>query len=188
VERDLLVQPPERVAPLLLHKVLVCGGRSGRIVEVEAYGGADDPASHAHRGPTPRSAIMFEAPGHLYVYRSYGVHWCANVVAHPPGVAGAVLIRALEPLAGTEDMWLDRPAARRPIDLASGPGRLCAALGIGGAHDGTDLLRPESPVLLIDDGMPPPVDPAVGPRVGISAAREHPWRFWVADHPHRSRR
>jgi DNA-3-methyladenine glycosylase len=186
VDLALLSGHPSEVAPRLLNKVLVCGRAAGRIVEVEAYGGADDPASHAHRGPTPRSAIMFGPPGRLYVYRSYGVHWCANVVAHHDGEPGAVLIRAVEPIRGIEEMWARRPAARRATDLGSGPGRLCAALGIDGAHDGTDLLRRRSPVRLLDDGTPPPT-PAVGRRVGISAATELPWRFTVPDHPHRSR-
>lgn len=129
-----LARAPESVAPDLLGLLLVCGERSGRIVEVEAYGGRDDPASHAARGPTPRAAIMFGEPGRLYVYRSYGIHWCANVVAHDGTDAGAVLVRAVEPVAGIEAMWADRPAARRATDLASGPGRLCQALGIVGAH------------------------------------------------------
>lgn len=186
IDAALLVGHPSEVAPLLLNKVLACGGVAGRIVEVEAYGGLDDPASHAHRGPTPRSAIMFGPPGRLYVYRSYGVHWCANVVAHADGEPGAVLVRAIEPLQGIEEMWARRPAARRATDLGSGPGRLCAALGIDGAHDGTDLLGRRSPVRLLDDGTAPPT-PAIGRRVGISVGTDHPWRFSVPDHPHRSR-
>lgn len=186
VDPGLLVGHPSEVAPLLLNKLLTCGGRTGRIIEVEAYGGIDDPASHAHRGPTPRSATMFGPPGRLYVYRSYGVHWCANVVAHAEDAPGAVLIRAIEPLHGVEEMWARRPAARRATDLGSGPGRLCAALGIEGAHDGTDLLGRGAAVRLLDDGTPAPT-PAVGRRVGISAATDLPWRFTVPDHPHRSR-
>jgi DNA-3-methyladenine glycosylase len=174
------------VAPTLLGKVLVVGSRAGRIVEVEAYGGERDPASHAFRGPTPRAAIMFGPPGHLYVYRSYGIHWCANVVAHGDEGAGAVLIRAVEPIDGVDEMWADRPAARRVEDLASGPGKVCAALALEGRHTGVDLLDPASPVQLLDDGAPP-VAADAGTRVGISVATELPWRFTVPGSPHRSR-
>ncbi len=184
VGRALLAVAPEAVAPRLLNKVLVCGDRSGRIVEVEAYRGIDDPASHAHRGPTPRSAVMFGPPGALYVYRSYGMHWCANVVTHGPGEAGAVLIRAVAPVAGIDAMWADRPAARRLTDLASGPGKVCAALAVSGDHDGLDLCLPSSAVTLEDDGVPPPTRPRVGRRIGITRAVEQPWRFWVPDDPH----
>jgi len=175
------------VAPELLNLLLVRGDRVGRIVEVEAYGGERDPASHAFRGPTPRAAIMFGEVGRLYVYRSYGVHWCANVVAHGDEGAGAVLIRAVEPVAGLAAMWPARPAARREVDLASGPGKLCAALGISADDLGADLLGPASTVRLLDDGMAPPNEPTVGPRVGISVATEVPWRFSVPGSPHRSR-
>lgn len=181
-----LARAPESVAPDLLGLLLVCGERSGRIVEVEAYGGRDDPASHAARGPTPRAAIMFGEPGRLYVYRSYGIHWCANVVAHDGTDAGAVLVRAVEPVAGIEAMWADRPAARRATDLASGPGRLCQALGIVGAHGGADLLDPHGEVRLVADDAAAPSTIEVGPRVGISQARGRPWRFSIAGHPHRS--
>lgn len=185
--RSFFARPADLVAPDLLNAVLSSGGRTARIVEVEAYRGDDDAASHAHRGPTPRSAIMFGPPGHLYVYLSYGVHWCANVVAHGPGQAGAVLIRAVEPLAGVEDMWERRPTARRASDLGSGPGKVCQALGISLEHNGTDLTRATSTVQLRSDGTAPPTDPQVGPRIGISRAAELPWRFSVPGNPHRSR-
>lgn len=181
---------PWEVAPQLLNKVLVRGRRAGRIVEVEAYAGRDDPASHAFRGPTDRTAIMFGPVGRLYVYRSYGIHWCANVVAHPHeegAGAGAVLIRAVEPIAGVDAMWADRPAARRPEDLASGPGKVCQALGIDDRHGGVAVHRVRSPVRILDDGTPPPAEPEVGQRVGINRATERPWRFSVPGHPHRSR-
>jgi DNA-3-methyladenine glycosylase len=178
---------PLDLAPALLGKVLVGGDRAGRIVEVEAYRGADDPASHAFRGPTPRNRVMFGPAGHLYVYRSYGLHWCANVVAGEPGVAGAILIRALEPVAGHEAMARDRPAARRPVDVANGPGKVCQALGVHGGHDGIDLTRAASAVRLVDDGVRPPLHPTVGPRVGITVAVEEPWRFSVPGSPYRSR-
>ena len=175
------------VAPSLLNKVLVHGDRAGRIVEVEAYRGAEDPASHAYRGITPRTAVMFGSAGHLYVYFTYGMHWCANVVTGPEGEANAVLLRALTPLEGIDAMRVARPRARHETDLASGPAKLCQALGIDGTLDGIDLLDRSSAVRLLDDGTPPPPRPTVGPRVGISAAQDRPWRFSVAGSPHRSR-
>lgn len=178
---------PLEIAPRLLNKVLVVGGRSLRLVEVEAYRGTDDPASHAHRGPTPRTEVMFGPPGHLYVYLSYGIHWCTNIVCGPDGVAGAVLLRAGIPLTGIEAQRLARPAARRDVDLANGPGKLTQALGIDDRHGGIDLCHPDSPVVLVDDGTPPPDRPDVGPRVGISAAIDLPWRFSNPGDPHRSR-
>lgn len=187
----LLSSRASTVAPHLLGLTLTVGERSGKIVEVEAYEGTDDPASHAYRGPTPRTAVMFGPPGRLYVYLSYGVHWCANIVCHPDGVAGAVLLRAVEPLTGVSRMWANRPAARRERDLASGPGKLCAALGITADHNGIDLLDDTSPVRLtrpddhrvVDDGAL-----ALGPRIGISRAVDRPWRFGLAGNPHLSRR
>ena len=188
VERDDLGGDAVDVAPWLLHKVLVRGGRSGRIVEVEAYGGADDPASHAFGGPTARNAVMFGPAGHLYVYFTYGMHWCANVVCGPEGSAQAVLVRALTPLSGLEGMRTDRPPTFPDRDLCRGPARLCRALGITGADDGTDLLVPDGTVRLVDDGMPPPGRPASGPRIGISRAVDRPWRWWVTGDRHVSGR
>jgi DNA-3-methyladenine glycosylase len=175
------------VGPELLNKVLVHGPRAGRIVEVEAYRGADDPASHAFRGPTPRTAVMFGPPGHLYVYFSYGMHWCANAVTSRDGEAGAVLIRALAPLRGIDAMRAARPAARRLVDVANGPAKACQALGIDGAFDGADLVAADRGIAIVDDGVAPPDVPTVGPRVGISVAVEAPWRFSVPDDPHRSK-
>ncbi len=182
------------IAPRLLGLLLVSGDRVGRIVEVEAYEGADDPASHAYRGPTPRNGVMFGPHGHLYVYRSYGMHWCANVVCGPAGEASAVLLRAVEPVSGIEAMWAERPRARRESDLGSGPGKLCAALGIDARHDGADLLDRASPVRLAlpaaADGAAGLPDTAVvltGPRVGITRAVERPWRFALAGNAHVSR-
>jgi DNA-3-methyladenine glycosylase len=170
------------VAPELLGKVLVRrapeGNRAGRIVEVEAYRGADDPASHAFRGPTPRTTTMFGPAGHLYVYFSYGMHWCANVVCARPDEAAAVLIRALEPVQGIEAMTAARPGARRPVDVSNGPAKLCEALGITGTDDGADLLSGDHGIRIVDDGTPPPAVPGVGPRVGISVAVEQPWRWF----------
>ena len=177
------------VAPQLLNKVLVCGDRAGRIVEVEAYRGGEDPASHAYRGPTARNAAMFGPPGHLYVYFTYGMHWCANVVCMPEGTAQAVLLRALAPLAGLEQMRAARPRARRERDLCSGPARLCQALGIDRSYDGADLVRVGSlgPAVL-DDGTPPPEEAGVGVRIGIRVAQEQPWRWWIRGDPNLSRR
>jgi DNA-3-methyladenine glycosylase len=135
-----------------------------------------DPASHAHRGPTPRAEIMFGPPGRLYVYFSYGVHWCANVVVAPDGVGSAVLLRAGEVVVGEDLARARRPAARASRDLARGPARLTQALGIGPEDKGADLLDPSSPVRL--HRGPAPAAVSAGPRVGISVATELPWRFW----------
>lgn len=167
------------VAPELLNKLFVRGGRSGRIVEVEAYCGADDPASHAFKGMTRRNATMFGPPGHLYVYLSYGMHHCANVVCGGEGEASAVLVRKLVPVTGLEEMWPARPAARTEADLCGGPGRLCQALGIDLSFDGADLLDPGGVVAVLDDGTAPPAVPGVTARIGISRAKEQLWRFYV---------
>lgn len=184
--RSFYRRDPLVVAPELLGKVLVHGARAGRIVEVEAYRGTDDPASHAYRGPTPRTEVMFGPPGHLYVYFSYGMHWCANAVTSQPGDAGAVLLRALEPLRGIEAMQAARPAARRRVDLANGPAKLCQALGIDGSSDGTDLVAGAG-VRILDDGVAPPAVPVTGPRVGISVGLDRSWRFSVPGDAHRSK-
>jgi DNA-3-methyladenine glycosylase len=176
------------VAPDLLNKVLVGPNGSGRIVEVEAYDGALDPGSHAFRGRTPRTAVMFGPPGHLYVYFSYGVHWCANVVCRTDGVAAAVLLRALAPIDGLDAMRAVRTAARRDRDLCRGPGRLCQALGIDGAHNALDLSVVTSEVALVDDGVPPPSDPVITTRVGLRAGAELRWRWYVPGDVHVSRR
>ena len=175
------------VARRLLNALLVVGDRVGRIVEVEAYRGAQDPASHAHRGPTARNAAMFGEPGRLYVYRSYGIHWCANVVAGTEGVAEAVLVRAVAPVAGLDGMRAARGGRVVDRDLANGPGKLCAALGITGDDDGTDLLDPTSRVRLLRDGIDPPTRPVRTTRVGITRAVDRPWRYLVRDHPGVSR-
>jgi DNA-3-methyladenine glycosylase len=149
-------------------------------VEVEAYAGAADPASHAFRGRTARNATMFGPPGHLYVYFTYGMHFCANVVCGPEGEASAVLLRALTPEAGLEEMRAARgPAARRDRDLCSGPGKLCQALGLDRRFDGADLVSGDLGITVVDDGTPPPPAPGVSGRVGLSVAAEVPWRFYV---------
>ena len=159
----------------------------GRIVETEAYT-RDDPASHSFNGPTVRNAVMFGPPGRLYVYLSYGIHRCANVVTGGSGDGQAVLLRAIcadvrsrrDPGAG---------AVRRPERaLTDGPGKLCEALAIDLDDSGLDLTDPASPVRILDDGTPPPDDPIVGPRVGISKAVDIPWRFRVPARRPRYRR
>ncbi len=187
LSRDFFARDALEVAPDLVNKVLATRLGSGRIVEVEAYRGAEDPASHGHRGPTPRTEVMFGPPGHLYVYFSYGMHWCANVVTGPAGQCGAVLIRALEPLSGIDGMYGRRPRARRDRDLCSGPAKLCAALGIDGAHTGTDLCTGDGAMVIVDDGMPPPVRPIATTRIGITKAVDLPWRFVAPDSVHLSR-
>lgn len=186
--RAFFARDPVTVAPELLGKVLVGPNGSGRIVEVEAYDGGEDPGSHAFRGPTPRTKVMFGPPGHLYVYFSYGMHWCANIVCRDEGRAAAVLLRALEPLTGIERMRAARPTARRDRDLCRGPARLCAALGVDGALDGIDLLAPGAPVTVLDDGAGAPDATVVTTRVGLSRGEDLPWRWYVAGDPNVSRR
>jgi DNA-3-methyladenine glycosylase len=174
------------VAPALLGCWLVTDRPAGRVAvrltEVEAYSGEGmDPASHAHRGPTPRAEIMFGPPGRLYVYFSYGVHWCANVVVGPPGRGSAVLLRAGDVVVGEELAASRRPAARTARDLARGPARLTHALAIGPDDRGADLLSPAGAVRLHRGPAPSAV--SAGPRVGISQATELPWRFWETGAP-----
>jgi len=171
----------------MLGLVLVSGDRAGRIVEVEAYMGELDPGSHAYRGPTPRTATMFGPPGHLYVYFTYGMHWCANVVCDEDGRASAVLVRALAPLTGVEAMRADRPAARSDRDLCSGPAKLCQALGIDGSFDGVDVVSGSDGVMLLDDGWVPEAPPVVTTRIGLSAGVDAPWRWCVPGDPNVSR-
>ena len=169
------------VAPELLGKLLLCAdGRAARLVEVEAYMGADDPGSHAYRGPTPRTATMFGPPGGLYVYFTYGMHWCANVVCSPAGAASAVLLRAAEPLAGLELMKQARWRRQRhqyERDLCRGPARLAEAFGITGADDGSDLVSDGGRLRLADDGFPPGSPVQATTRVGLSRGADLPWRF-----------
>jgi DNA-3-methyladenine glycosylase len=164
------------VAPDLLGKILVVGPCCGRITEVEAYGGSDDAASHAARGRTPRNAVMFGPGGVLYVYFTYGMHHCANIVTGPVGDAQAVLLRGLEPMDGIEEMRLRRSKARTDRDLSNGPGKLCAALDLDLRHNGLDLTK--SDIGLYDDGFAP-TNSTVTPRIGISKAVDVPWR-WLA--------
>ena len=167
------------MAPDLLNKILVCRGLSGRIVEVEAYAGSEDPGSHAYRGKTKRNATMFGPAGHLYVYFTYGMHWCANAVCGPESEGMAVLIRALSPLEGIEAMQERRSRARLRRDLCSGPAKLCQALAIVGDDDGADLVDGCGELRIVDDGTPSPKRPGQGPRIGLSKGMEHPWRWFV---------
>ncbi len=176
-----LLGPPDAVAPTLLGCWLVTDRPAGRVAlrltEVEAYAGdGTDPAAHSHRGPTPRAAVMFGPPGRLYVYFSYGVHWCANVVVGAEGQGSAVLLRAGDVVAGEELAASRRPAAKAARDLARGPARLTQALAIGPDDKDADLLDPSSSVWLHRGD--PPAQVSAGPRVGISVATELPWRFW----------
>ena len=175
--------------PDLLNKVLVAAdGRRARIVETEAYCGPIDAAAHTYRGQTPRNAVMFGAPGLLYVYFTYGMHYCCNAVCGEEGEGVAVLLRAAEPLAGLALMREARPAAKRDRDLCSGPARLCQAFGIGRAQDGVDLVTGVGGLGLVDDGVAPPEHPVVTARVGIRHAAEEPWRWYVPGNPNVSRR
>jgi DNA-3-methyladenine glycosylase len=153
------------------------GPVGGRIVETEAYT-ADDPASHSFNGRTRRNAVMFGPPGRLYVYLSYGIHRCANVVTGEPGDGQAVLLRAIVPMVGL-DVIRARRGGRPERVLTDGPGKLCEALAIDLDDSGLDLTGPTSIIRILDDGTPPPEDPIVGPRVGISKAVDVPWRFRV---------
>jgi DNA-3-methyladenine glycosylase len=175
------------VAPELLGKVLVRGTRRARIVEVEAYRGAEDPGSHTYRGRTARNATMFGPPGGLYVYFTYGMHWCANAVCGEVGEGVAVLLRAAMPEAGLDEMRRLRPAARTDRDLCRGPARLCQAFGIDKADDGADLVRADHGVTIVDDGQPPPAEPTWTTRIGLSAGAHLPWRCCVPGDPHCSR-
>jgi len=185
--RSFYERDPRLVAPELLGKVLVRGGVTARIVEVEAYCGSEDPGSHAYRGMTKRNATMFGPAGRLYVYFTYGMHWCANAVCGDEGQGVAVLLRAAEPLSGLDEMRARRPKAQRDRDLLRGPARLCQAFGLDGAFDGIDLPTASTGVTIADDGTPPPEHPAVGARIGLSTGADLPWRWCVPEDPHLSR-
>ncbi|MCW2880487.1 MAG: DNA-3-methyladenine glycosylase [Sphaerisporangium sp.] len=198
LDREFFDRPSPEVAPDLLGRVLVHGPVAVRLTEVEAYGPpGDDPASHTYRGRTPRNSVMFGAPGHLYVYFTYGMHFCANFVCLPEGMGSGVLLRAGEVIEGAD---VARTRRHRPgtaaaltgpgrgipeRDLARGPARLAVALGIGREHNGLDCCAsPGSPELRALEGDP--VDPTAvrcGPRTGVSSAADIPWRFWIDGDP-----
>jgi len=181
VTRDFFARSVHEVAPELVGAILLVDGVGGPIVEVEAYD-HEDPAAHGFGGMTGRNASMFGPPGHAYVYRSYGIHWCLNLVCEAAGMASAVLIRALEPVHGLETMCERRGFEDLRL-LCAGPGRLCQALGVTLEHDGAALdqppfdLQPRATVLEI----------AAGPRIGISKATEQPWRYGLMGSPYLSR-
>jgi DNA-3-methyladenine glycosylase len=171
LRRDFFDRSVHEVAPDLIGATLTVGGVGGLVVEVEAYHHTD-PAAHSFRGPTERNSVMFGPPGHLYVYRSYGIHWCANVVCEERGSASAVLLRAIEPTLGL-GLMRRRRGLRDPRLLCSGPGRLCEALGITHALNGHALDRP--PIALYARTTEP--ETIAGPRIGITKAVELPWRY-----------
>ncbi|HEY8475111.1 MAG TPA: DNA-3-methyladenine glycosylase [Natronosporangium sp.] len=180
-----LAGPVVEAARALLGCRLTAGGVTVRLTEVEAYGGVGaDPASHAHRGRTARNEVMFGPPGHLYVYFTYGMHWCANVVCGPAGQAAAVLLRAGEVIEGVDLARKRRPTARADRELARGPARLCAALGIDGTANGVNLFDPAGPVVLREPERAPDLGLIhTGPRVGVAGGHDTPWRFWLAGEP-----
>ncbi|MBD0024612.1 MULTISPECIES: DNA-3-methyladenine glycosylase [Gordonia] len=176
---------PVTAASRVLGAILTVGEVVARIVEVEAYGSPangpwPDPAAHSYPGPTPRNRVMFGPPGVLYVYLSYGIHRCMNVVCGPEDTACAVLLRSAEIIEGADVVTARRPGARRAADLARGPGNLGRALGIELSDNGTELFDPASPIRLELRGVP---SWAAGPRVGISEAADRPWRLWFPDSP-----
>jgi DNA-3-methyladenine glycosylase len=181
---ELLARPSLEVAPALLGAVLRHRTPEGvvavRLTEVEAYAGADDPGSHAFRGMTRRNDVMFGPAGRLYVYFTYGMHHCCNVVVGPEGTASAVLLRAGQVVEGHELARARRPRSS-DRDLARGPARLCNALAIDGRHNGADLSSGDL-TLTLGDRVPCEAV-ATGPRVGLREAADHPWRFWLRDDP-----
>jgi DNA-3-methyladenine glycosylase len=176
--RSALAGPVLEVAPRLLGATLRRGEVAVRLTEVEAYDGENDPGSHAYRGPTRRNAVMFGEPGHLYVYFTYGMHHCCNVVCGPPGTPSAVLLRAGEVIEGIEVARSRRPRST-DRDLARGPARLCQALAIGLGDNGADLAAGP---LTLELGEPTD-EVSTGPRVGLRGAADRPWRFWVTGAP-----
>jgi DNA-3-methyladenine glycosylase len=171
IGRSFFGRSVHEVAPDLIGATLLVSGVGGRIVEVEAYD-QTDPAAHSFRGPTARNAVMFGPPGYAYVYRSYGIHWCLNLVCQPKGSAAAVLIRALEPLTGLAAM-----RRRRGMDderlLCAGPGRVCEALGVTAAHNGLALFKPPFEIFKRMQA----VEVVTGPRIGLTKAVDKPWRY-----------
>lgn len=209
IDPDRLTRRAVDVAPDLLGCVITRTSAEGtvavRLSELEAYEGADDPGSHGYRGRTGRNAVMFGPAGHLYVYFTYGMHWCANIVCGSDGVCSAVLLRAGEVIDGVELARKRRPAARNDRDLARGPARLASALGLDRSANGAELLNPEGDVRLCASEGPRPRDRGneasesaaregptagtvrTGPRVGLANGASRPWRFWLDGDPTVSR-
>ena len=181
IRRDFFARSVHVVAPELVGTVLLFNGVGGPIVEVEAYT-HDDPASHAYRGRTARNGAMFGPPGHAYVYRSHGLHWCLNFVCEAEGTADAILIRAIAPTVGIEEMRRRRRMESERL-LCAGPGRLCEALGITGAQDGLPLDAP--PFQFFE--RRPPAEVVSGVRIGLTKAAEKPWRYGLKGSPFLSR-
>jgi DNA-3-methyladenine glycosylase len=197
LDRDFFDRPSDQVAPDLLGRVVVHGPVAVRLTEVEAYGEpGQDPPAHTYRGRTPRNAVMFGEPGHVYVYFTYGMHFCANLVCRPEGVGSAVLLRAGEVIAGADVARARRFPAGTALadgsggvvkkisdrDLARGPARLTVALGLGREHNGLDCCAGGPMRVLAGE----PADPALivaGPRTGVSTGAETPWRFWIEGDP-----
>lgn len=186
--RKFYARPAPQVARELLGKILEHDGVSGRIVETEAYlgEGEGDLAAHSARGITPRTKVIFGPPGHAYVYFIYGMYDCLNIVCEPEGVAGCVLIRALEPVAGLDRMRERRPAAKRDEDLANGPGKLTRALEIKISHNGADLTR--GPITVHEASRRERLQVATSPRIGITQSADLPLRFFIKDNAFVSRR
>jgi DNA-3-methyladenine glycosylase len=176
--RRFYIRSTTEVAKDLLGKILRRGATSGIIVETEAYLGGDDLAAHSARGITDRTRVIFGPPGRAYVYLIYGMYECLNLVAEPEGTPGCVLIRAIEPLTGLDLMRSRRPAARKPEQLASGPGKLTLALGITRKDNGVDVTR--GPITVHEQAAPAKVDIVITPRVGITHCADWPLRFHVA--------
>ena len=183
-DRPVLEVAPDLLGAVVTHRS-AAGQVSVRLTEVEAYDGETDPGSHAFRGCTPRNAVMFGPPGRVYVYFTYGMHWCMNLVCGPAGAASAVLLRAGEVVEGRELARSRRTTSRSPRDLARGPARLTVALGVDGGLDGADATRPGSP-LVVSAGAERGAEDLVvtGPRVGVAGdGAGHPWRFWLEGEP-----
>jgi DNA-3-methyladenine glycosylase len=196
LSREFFDRPAPEVAPDLLGCVLASQAAGGLvaalIVETEAYTGRTDPASHAFHGQTARNGVMFGPPGHAYVYFTYGMHFCVNLVCQPPGNASAVLLRAGRVIEGVPLAAARRSGQRNPreVDLARGPARLCQALGIDRSQDGADVCAAGSPLRVRSRRIWPPATArseerkiSTGPRVGVSRAAEIPWRFWITGEP-----
>ena len=183
LDRAFFDRPSEQVAPDLLGRILVCTLPEGtveiRLTEVEAYSGKDDPAAHSYRGRTARNATMFGEPGHVYVYFTYGMHYCMNLVTGPGLHASGVLLRAGEVVTGAELARRRRPSSRRRTDLAQGPARLTAAAGVDRSHDGLDACTDGSPFRVLHGSPAPPDLIARGPRTGVAQGADTPWRFWL---------